>query len=64
MPTRKRSKGRTRAAASPRATRRPRDPRSVARELRDVRKNQAETGEELRHANVPVVTEPAFVFKP
>jgi hypothetical protein len=34
------------------------------RTLREVRKNQMETGDELRGTNVPIATEPAFVFKP
>jgi hypothetical protein len=41
-----------------------RDPRPVLRTLREVRKNQTETGEELRGTTVPVGTEPAFIFKP
>lgn len=49
---------------SPRSRGGPRDPRSVAREVREVRKAQGETGKELRDARVPIVTEPAFVFTP
>lgn len=64
MPTRKRPRTRTRAGAASRPPRGPRDPRSVIPELRDVRKNQVQTGDELRDANVPIVTEPAFVFRP
>jgi hypothetical protein len=67
MPTRKRPRTRIRVRASsrsPRGPRGPRDPRSVIPELRDVRKNQIQTGEELRDANVPIGTEPAFVFRP
>jgi hypothetical protein len=64
MPARKRPRIRRHVRASSRSPRRLRDPRSVLRELRDVRKNQIQTGEELRDANVPIVTEPAFVFRP
>ncbi len=64
MPTRRRLRTRTRAGTPPRSPRGPRDPRPVIPELRDVRKNQMQTGEELRDANVPIVTEPAFVFRP
>ena len=64
MPTRKRPRVRRRMRASSRSPRELRDPRSVLRELRHVRKNQIETGEELRDANVPIATEPAFVFRP
>lgn len=60
MSRRKRPK--SRAHARPRRV--TRDPRSVMRTLRDVRKNQTETGEELRGTKVPVATEPAFVFTP
>ena len=64
MPTRKRPRVLRHMRVSSRSPRELRDPRSVLRELRDVRKNQSETGEELRDANVPIVTEPAFVFRP
>ncbi|HET9002270.1 MAG TPA: hypothetical protein VFP86_21730 [bacterium] len=64
MPTRKRPRTRTRESAPSRPPRGPRDPRSVIPELRDVRKNQVQTGDELRDANVPIATEPAFVFQP
>jgi hypothetical protein len=64
MPTRKRPKTRTRVSAASRPRRGPRDPRSVIPELRDVRKNQVQTGEELKDARVPIATEPAFVFRP
>jgi hypothetical protein len=64
MPRRKRPKSRARADAPARPRRVTRDPRSVMRTLRDVRKNQVETGEELRETNVAIATEPAFVFKP
>jgi hypothetical protein len=64
MRARKRFRVARRVRASSRSPRGLRDPRSVLRELREVRKNQIQTGEELRGANVPIVTEPAFVFRP
>lgn len=64
MPTRKRPRARRHVRALTRSPRWLRDPRSVLRELRDVRKNQIQTGDELRDANVPIATEPAFVFRP
>ena len=64
MSKRKRPTSRVPAAAPGRPRRVTRDPRSVMRPLREVRKNQRETGDELRGTNVPVATEPAFVFKP
>lgn len=45
-----------------RAARRRRDPRSAVMQVRQVRKAQAETGEELRETQVPISTEPAVVF--
>jgi len=64
MPKRKRLRIRTRAGASSRPRRRPRDPRSAAGELREARKGQAETAEELGNTRVPIATEPAFAFRP
>jgi hypothetical protein len=61
MRTRKHARIRKRRPLS-RAARRPRDPRSVVPEVREVRKAQVETGEELRDTRVPISTEPAFVF--
>jgi hypothetical protein len=63
-PKHKRLESRGRAGASSRARQRPRDPRSAAGELREVRKAQAETAEELGNVSVPMATEPAFAFQP
>jgi hypothetical protein len=64
MSRRKRPKSRARGAALARPRRVTRDPRPAMRTLREVRKNQMETGEELRGTTVPVGTEPAFIFTP
>ncbi len=64
MPKRKRRRTRTRAGTSHRARRSPRDPRSAGGELREARKAQVETAEELGNTKVPIATEPAFAFKP
>jgi hypothetical protein len=64
MPKRKRLKTRTRSGTSSRTGRKPGDPRSAARELREARTAQAETSAQLKNATVPIAIEPAFAFKP
>ncbi len=63
MPKPRSRKARSRPSLALPKARGPLDRRSAARELREVLKVQVETGEELRSAKVPIVTEPAFVFK-
>lgn len=66
MPARKRVRTRARTIARARRDRGARSAsrgRSAARDLREVLDAQAESGDELRKAKVPVVTEPAFLFR-
>lgn len=66
MPTRKRVRPRPRTTVRVRRRRGARTKSRGApmnRELREVLDTQVESGDELRKTNVPIATEPAFLFK-